>query len=229
MKLSENTVQILKNFSGINQSLLFKRGNVLKTISPLRTVFGEATISENFIKEFAIYDLNKFLAKISLYKEPLLSFDDDKVNIMTEDKKKSDYIKYCSPKVMIIPPEKGLTLENPDCKFSVSQEDLEWMRRSAGISGSPNFVFESDGSSIYFLAADVKDDAADQSKIEIGTVSDSKVFRVVLKVENFKLLDGSYDIAISKRGQSCLAQFKHKTLPIVYYIAVEAADSSFGE
>ena len=99
------------------------------------------------------------------------------------------------------------------------------MKRSAGISGSPNFVFESDGESIQFLATDVKDDSADQSKIEIGT-GDGTKFKVVMKVENFKLMDGSYDVAIAKKG---LAQFKHKTIPITYYIAIEAANSSFGE
>ena len=225
MKLSEDTVHILKNFSGINQSLQFKQGNTLRTISPLSTIFVEATIGETFPKEFAIFDLNKLLAKVSLYKEAELSFDDDKVHISTDNKKKSDYIKYCSPKVIVVPPEKNIVLNNPDCSFSLSQEDLDWMRKSAGISGSPNFVFESDGSTIYFIATDVKDDSADQSKIEIGT-SDGTKFRVVMKVENFKLLDGSYDVNISKKG---LAQFKHKTVAINYYIAIEAASSTFGE
>lgn len=225
MKLSEDTVNVLKNFSSINQSLQFKAGSVLKTISPLKTIFVEATVGENFPKEFALYDLNKLLAKVSLYKDADLSFDDDKLNISTENKKKSDYIKYCSSKVIVVPPEKTINIGTPDCSFSLSQEDLEWMKRSAGISGSPNFVFESDGESIQFLATDVKDDSADQSKIEIGT-GDGTKFKVVMKVENFKLMDGSYDVAIAKKG---LAQFKHKTIPITYYIAIEAANSSFGE
>jgi len=226
MKLSENTVNILKNFSSINQSLQFKSGNVLKTISPLKTIFVEATVGETFSKEFALYDLNKLLAKVSLYKDADLSFDDDKINISTDNKKKSDYIKYCSPKVIVTPPEKQITFADSDCSFSLSQEDLDWMRKSAGISGSPNFVFESDGSTIYFIATDVKDDSADQSKIEIGNVTDGKKFRVVMKVENFKLLEGSYDVAIAKKG---LAQFKHKSVSITYYIAIEAASSTFGE
>ena len=223
MKLSENTVTVLKNFSSINQSLQFKSGNVLKTISPLKTIFVEATVGENFPKEFALYDLNKLLAKVSLYKDAELSFDDDKINI--SQNKKSDYIKYCSPKVIVTPPEKSIVFNDPDCSFTLSHEDLEWMRKSAGISGSPNFIFESDGSTIFFIATDVKDDSADQSKIEIGTGDNTK-FRVVMKAENFKLLDGSYDVAIAKKG---LAQFKHKTIPITYYIAIEAANSTFGE
>lgn len=226
MKLSDSTVQVLKNFSGINQSLQFKEGNTLKTISPLKTIFVEAAVTESFPKEFALYDLNKLLAKVSLYKDAELSFDDDKLNISTDNKKKSDYIKYCSPQVIVRPPEKSITFTDPDCSFSLSQEDLDWMRKSAGISGSPNFVFESDGSTIYFIATDVKDDSADQSKIEIGTVENGKTFKVVMKVENFKLLEGSYDVAIAKKG---LAQFKHKTVDITYYIAIEAASSSFGD
>ena len=225
MKLSEGTVAILKNFSTVNQSLQFKAGNTLKTISPLKTIFVEATVEENFTKEFALYDLNKLLAKVSLYKEAHLGFDDDKINISTENKKKSDYIKYCSPKIIIVPPEKSISIGEADCSFSLSQEDLDWMKRSAGISGSPNFIFESDGDTIQFVATDVKDDSADQSKIEIGT-GDGTKFKVVMKVENFKLMDGSYDVAIAKKG---LAQFKHKSIPIVYYIAIEAASSTFGE
>ena len=107
MKLSDDTVQVLKNFSGINQSLQFKSGNTLKTISPLKTIFVEATVGESFPKEFALYDLNKLLAKVSLYKDAELSFDDDKLNISAN--KKSDYIKYCSPKVIVTPPEKAIT------------------------------------------------------------------------------------------------------------------------
>ena len=222
MKLSENTINVLKNFSGINQSLQFKKGKVLKTISPLRTIFVEATVDEDFSQEFALFDLNKLLAKVSLYKDAELDFGDDKISI--KDKNKSDYIKYCSPKVIVVPPEKSITLGAPDCSFSLSKEDLDWMRKSAGISGSPNFIFESDGESINFIATDIKDDAADQSKIEIAKAEDGKKFRVVMKVENFKLLDGSYDVSIAKKG---LAMFKHKSVNITYYIAIEAASSTF--
>ena len=99
------------------------------------------------------------------------------------------------------------------------------MRKSAGISGSPNFVFESDGDTITFTATDVKDTAADQSTIEIGAGNGTK-FKVVMKVENFKLMDGSYDVSVAKKG---LAQFKNKDVAITYFIAIEAAASTFGE
>jgi hypothetical protein len=224
MKLSDSTINVLKNFSGINQSLQIKKGNVIKTISPLRTVYVEATVSENFTKEFALYDLNKLLAKVSLYKEAELDFESDKISITTQNKKKADSIKYCSPQVIVVPPEKSISLGDTDCSFTITSEDLEWMRKSAGISGSPNFVFESDGDTINFIATDVKDDSADKSSIELCEGDGSK-FKVVMKVENFKLMDGSYDVSVAKKG---LAKFKHKTIDITYYIAIEAAQSKFG-
>jgi hypothetical protein len=225
MKLSDDTINVLKNFSGINQSLQFKAGNTLRTISPLKTIFVEATVGETFSKEFALYDLNKLLAKVSLYKGADVSFGDDKITIATENKKKSDYIKYCSPKVIVVPPEKSISLGVADCSFSLSQEDIDWMKKSAGISGSPNFIFESDGDTVYFIATDVKDDSSDQSKIEIGAGNGSK-FHVVMKVENFKLMDGSYEVSIAKKGLAC---FKHTSVAINYFIAIEAASSTFGE
>jgi hypothetical protein len=224
MKLSDNTIAVLKNFSTINQSLQFKNGKTLRTISPLKTIFVEATVEEDFTSTFCLFDLNKLLAKISLYKDAELGFETDRLTIATADKKKSDSIKYCSEKVIVTPPEKQIVLDDPDCEFSLSKEDLEWMRRSAGISGSPNFVFESDGSTITFMATDLKDDSSDQSRIEIGT-SDKK-FRVAMKVENFKMMDGSYDVAVSKKG---LSRFKNKDVDITYFIAIEAANSKFGE
>jgi hypothetical protein len=223
MKLSSDTVEILKNFSTINQSLLFKKGNVLSTISPLKTVLAEAQIAETIPEEFAIYDLNKFLAKLSLYKNCDLQFDSDKVRFVSEDGKRSDYIKYCSAKVIVTPPEKKLNIGTADCSFDLTKEDLEWQRKSAGISGSPNFVFKSDGSNVYLVSTDVKDDSADLSKTEIAS-SDGSKFEVVMKVENFKVIDDAYGVEISKRG---LAKFSNKNKKIEYYIAIESAQSKF--
>lgn len=225
MKLSEDTVNVLKNFSGINQSIQFRSGNVLRTISPLKTVYAEATIGDNLPKECSIYDLNKLLAKISLQKDAELQFDDDKIVITSQSKKRSDSVKYCSPKTIVAPPEKSLTLDDPDYTFVLSQEDLDWMRRSAGISGSPIFKFESDGSSVNFIALDPKNDASDVSRIEIAQGDGKSVYSVAMKVENFKMMEGSYDVAIAKKG---LVQFKHREKSVTYYVAIEAKDSTFG-
>jgi hypothetical protein len=227
MKLSDNTISVLKNFSTINQSLLFKTGNVIKTLSVLKTVFAEVTVDENFDKDFALYDLNKLLAKLSLYKDADIALESDRLIVSTDNKKKSDYIKYCSPQTIVSPPNyKSVSINSVDCSFKLEKEDLDWMRRSAGISSSPHFVFESDGQKILFTATDVDDDSADQSKIELGTATSRNKFRVVLKVENIKLIDGSYNVEVSKKG---VAKFTHTQLPLHYVIAIESKSSTFEE
>ena len=224
MKLSTETIEVLKNFSTINQSILVKQGSVLKTMSPLKTIFVEAAVTEQFPRDFALYDVNKLLAKISLDKNSEITFESDRVVVATNDNRNFSFSKYCSPQVIVAPPDKGINLGAADCEFTLEQADLDWMRKSAGISGSPNFIFESDGESIHFMAWDVKDDAADLSRIKIAD-GDGTKFRVVMKVENFKLVDGSYDVKIAKKG---LALFAHKTKPIKYFIAIEAGQSTFG-
>lgn len=224
MKLSAETIEVLKNFSTINQSILFKAGNTLSTISNIKTILASAEIAESFPNEFAIYDLNKFLAKHSLYKDCDLEFEEDRVVFKSQDKRRSDYIKYCSPKVIVAPQaDKKLTVSDPDCEFDLSKEDLEWQRKSASISGSPNFVFKSDGKRISLVSTDVKDNSSDVSETQISKGNGS-IFEVVMKVEYFKMLDGDYTVEISRRG---LARFKNKTRNIVYYVAIESAQSKF--
>jgi hypothetical protein len=224
MKLSAETIEVLKNFSGINQSLLFKEGNSLSTMSNIKTILASADIAESFPKEFAIYDLNKFLAKHSLYKDCNLVFEDDRVVFKSQDNRRSDYIKYCSPKVITSPQsDKKLSVGDPDCTFDLSQTDLDWQRKSAGISGSPHFVFKSDGKQISLISTDVKDNSSDVSETKIADGNGS-VFEVVMKVEYFKMLDGDYSVEISRRG---LARFTHKTRNVVYYVAIESAQSKF--
>lgn len=222
MKLSADTIEILKNYSSINQSLLFRSGSTLSTISNVKTILSIAEVAETFPMDFTIYDLNKFLAKLSLYKDCDLNFENDRVVFVSGNKKRRDFIKYCSPKVIVTPPEKRLVLDDPDCSFELTQGDLEWQRKSAGISGSPNFIFKSDGKVIKLVSTDIKDDSSDVSETEIG-VSD-KVFNVVMKVEYFKMIDGDYQVDIAKKG---LARFTHKTKKIVYYIAIESVQSTF--
>lgn len=224
MKLSQETLEVLKNFSSINQSLLIKSGNTLSTISNLRTILSIAHVEETFPTEFAIYDLNKFLAKHSLYRDDCnLEFEDDRVVFQSSNKRRHDYIKYCSPKVIVSPPDKKLAVDDPDFSFDLSHVDLEWQRRSAGISGSPNFIFRANGEDIKLVSTDVKDDSSDISETVISETK-GVTFNIVMKAEYFKILEGDYAVDISRRG---LAKFTHKSRNIVYFIAIESAQSTF--
>ena len=223
MKLTDKTIEILKNFVNLNQSIQFKIGNVIKTITPTKTVFSIAEIEESFPNDFAIYDLNKFLAKVSLYKDCELEFEEDRVIFRTPDKRKFDYIKYSSPKVISAPPDGEIRLDNPEHEFKLSREDLLWQKKSAGISGSPFMIFRGDGKHIYLENTDLKDDSSDLSSTTIG--SSKEEFLYAIKVENWKMMDGSYNIKLAKG----MAKFENTetTKKLEYYIAIESSLSKF--
>jgi len=224
MKLSEQTIEILKNYATLNQSLMFRKGSVLTTITPTSTVYASSRVVESFPFDFGIYDLNRLLSKLSLYRDCELAFDKDRLIIKSADGRRTDYIKYSSPKIMILPPsDKTVTLDDPDHEFELSQEDLLWQRKSAGISNSPYIVFRGDGKHIYIQSNDPDDDSSDMSSTKIGKTD--KTFSFVIKLENWKMLDGSYRVKL-RGGKRGLSKFEHKDKPIEYFIAVESALSN---
>ena len=58
MKLSTETLNILKSFSAINNGIEFKQSNKLKTISPSRALLAEVTLKDTFPDSFCVEDLN---------------------------------------------------------------------------------------------------------------------------------------------------------------------------
>jgi hypothetical protein len=218
MKLSEATVEILKNFATINGSLQFRKGSVLTTITTGKTILATARVAESFPFDFAIYDLNKLLAKLSQYKDGELDLQTDRVVFKSADNRRTDYIKYSSPKVMILPdPNKKISLDNPEHEFLLSSEDLTWQRKSAGISASPYLIFRGDGKKVLLQTTDLKDDSSDLSSTEIGKTTETFVYAI--KIENLKMIDGSYRVKLAKG----LSKFEHTEKSVEYYVAVETA------
>ena len=113
MKLSENTLTILKNFAGINQSILVKKGNKLRTISIAKNILSEAEILEEFPRDFAIYDLNQFLNGLSLHQDPDLDFSGETHITIRDGKRRVKYF-YSDPNVIVSPPEKQINLPSKD-------------------------------------------------------------------------------------------------------------------
>lgn len=215
MKLSELTVEILKNFATLNQSLQFRKGSDIATITTGKTILATAKVAENFPFDFAIYDLNKLLAKLSLYRDAEIEFEQDGVVFKSGDKRRTDYIIYSSPKVITAPPDKKLALDDPEHEFELSAEDLNWQRKSAGISASPFMIFNGDGKEITIRSTDVKDGSSDLSSTVIGKTKSK--FTYVIKIENWKFLDGSYRVKLRKG----LSKFEHTEKPVEYYVAIE--------
>ena len=220
MKLSDKTLSVLKNFSSINQSILFKQGNKLRTISVMKNILAEATITEEFPKDFGIYDLNQFLNGMNLHKSPELDFANEGYVMIREGKMRSKYF-FADESVIITPPEKGIALPTEDVCFELSTEQLDRLLKAAAVYQLPDLSVVGDAGVVKLVVRDKKNDTSNDFSIVVAETEDVFVFN--FKVENIKILPGTYEVVVS---QKLLSRFVSKNHDLCYYIAMEP-DSTF--
>jgi hypothetical protein len=221
MKLSENTLTILKNFSGINQSILVKQGNTLKTISIAKNILAEAQITEEFSRDFAIYDLNQFLNGLSLHQDPDLDFSDDSHITIREGKRRVKYF-YADPNVIVSPPEKQIKLPSKDVCFQLETGATEKLVKAAAVYQLPDISAIGGAGVIRLVVRDKKNDTSNEYSIVVGETD--KEFTFNFKVENLsKIISGAYDVVLSEK---LLSQFTNTKYNLSYWIAMEP-DSTF--
>ena len=221
MKLSDSTLSLLKNFSSINQSILFKEGNKLRTISVMKNILAEATVSEDFTKDFGVYDLNQFLNGLSLYQNPELDFKNDGYVVMKEGKSRSKYF-FADPNVIVSPPDKDISLPSEDVCFEVSTDQLDKLLKASSIYQSPDLSAIGENGVIKLVVRDKKNDTSNDYSVIVGETDNEFCFN--FKVENIKILPGTYEVVVS---QKLLSRFTAKNSDLTYYIAMEP-DSTFG-
>ena len=220
MKLSDKTLSLLKNFSTINQSILFKKGTKLSTISVMKNILAEATIEDELPKDFGIYDLGQFLNGLSLHNDPELDFQDDSYVVIKEGRSRSKYF-FADPQVIVTPPEKQMTLPSEDVAFDLSTDQLDKLLKAAGIYQLPDWAVVGKNGVVKIQVRDKKNDTSNDFAITVGETDDS--FEFNFKVENIKILPGTYDVVVSQR---LLSRFTSKNQDLTYYIALEP-DSTF--
>ena len=221
MKLSDKTISVLKNFSSINQSILFKEGNKLRTISVMKNILAEATVSEDFSKDFGIYDLNQFLNGLSLHSSPELDFANEGYVVIREGRSRSKYF-FADPNVIVTPPDKAITLPSEDVCFELSTDQLDKLLKAAAVYQLPDISAVGEAGVIKLVVRDKKNDTSNNHEIVVGETDSKFVFN--FKVENIKVLPGTYEVVVS---QKLLSRFTSKNHDLTYYIALEP-DSTFG-
>ena len=221
MKLSDNTLTILKNFAGINNSILVKQGRQLRTISVAKNILAEASIEEQFPRDFAIYDLNQFLNGLGLHQDPDLDFSPDSYITIKEGKRRVKYF-YADPNVIISPPEKEITLPSEDVHFQLESTSLEKLLKAAAVYQLPDLSAVGENGVVKLVVRDKKNDTSNESAITVGETDKEFVFN--FKVENIKIIPGAYDVIVSSK---LLSKFSNTRFDLKYYIALEP-DSTFG-
>ena len=223
MKLSDKTINLLKNFSNINQSLLFKQGNKLRTISVMKNILAEATVEEEFPKDFGIYDLPQFLnSVVVLYNNAEFDFANDNHVVIKEGRMRSKYF-FADPSVIVTPPqEEKITLPSEDVTFEVSTEQLDKLLKAASLYQLSDLAVVGGDGVVKLLVRDKKNDTSNSFSVTVDETD--KVFSFNFKVENIKILPGTYNVVVSSK---LLSRFSSKNHDLVYYIALEP-DSTIG-
>lgn len=226
MKLSSNTMNVLKNFATINEGIFVKPGNVIETISKQKNILAKAELSEQFDKEFGIHDLNNFLAQLTLSKDasPEIEIEDKNIIIKSLSGRSSTKYRKASKETILTPPDKKVNMDNSEINFTIQSADFEWISRVASALGSPNIAFVSDGENLNVETFDMKDDASHVNSTNIGK-GQGKKYRMVFSSENLKLIPGAYTVTISSKG---IGHFKNTNLPVEYWITTETGSKYEG-
>ena len=225
MKLSEHTTSVLKNFASINQNLVIKEGKTISTMSAMKNIVAKAEVDEDFPREIAIYDLNEFLAALSLFTNPVLDFSENYVMI-TEEGKTGNSLKYFySDPSVVTTPRSEITMPETEVKFSLDSGDLSKVQRAASVIGSPDLVLEKNGTGSYLTVKDKKNDTANNYSLDVDAEGNGE-YNFFFKVENLKLLPTNYDVNVSSKN---ISHFKSQAGNAVeYWIALEP-ESSYSE
>tara|TARA_B100000686_G_scaffold153644_1_gene161109 strand:- start:94 stop:759 length:666 start_codon:yes stop_codon:yes gene_type:complete len=221
MKLSDKTLTILKNFAGINNSILVKEGTQLRTMSVAKNILAEAEIEEDFPRQFGVYDLNQFLNGLSLHQDPDMDFGEESYLTIREGRRKVKYF-YADPQVIISPPDKQITLPSEDVHFQLESTALDKLLKAAAVYQLPDLCVVGEAGVVKIVVRDKKNDTSNSYSVDVGETD--KEFSFNFKVENIKIIPGSYDVAVSSK---LLSEFKNSTYNLKYYIALEP-DSTFG-
>ena len=215
MKLSDRTVNLLRNFSTINQSILFKQGTKLRTISVMKNILAEANVDEDFPQEFGVYDLGQFLNSLSLFQEPELNFTGESFVTVKEGKQRSKYF-FADPSVIVSPPDKSITLPTVDVEFTLKSAQLGRLLKAAAVYHLTDLSIVGDGKEIKLKVHDRKNETSNDFSIIVGVTD--KTFELHFKVENIKIVPGTYDVRVSRK---LLSEFKSSEYDLTYYIALE--------
>lgn len=218
MKISNETLAILKNFASINTNIFFRQGSVVSTISSADSIFARAKIKESIPNEFAVYDLNSLLSTLTLVENQDVSFEDNKL-VISSERGTFEYF-YSSPDVVKKAPE--TTIDHVSVfSFKLSAEDIQMIMKAANVTKAPNISIVCKNQNVSLIVGDRKNNSSNNYKKSIGTAFNN--FDIIFAVENFRVIPDAYEITVAKMetGKAKFLYFKHESRDLEYWIAAE--------
>jgi len=219
--LSRKTLDVLKNFSTINSSIVFRKGSTVRTISNAENILAKFTGEEVFPVDFAIYDLSQFLSGISLFSDPQLEFDNENFVSIRGGRQSARYF-FSDPEITPkSAPEKNVKFPGSDLQFSLTGEDLIALQKASAVYSLPDLTFQSiEGhDEIKLILRDKENDTSNTYDITVAG-STTGTYTLDLKIENIRLLPGDYTVKVS---QHLISEWTNVNTDLTYYIALEPA------
>lgn len=217
VKVSDDLTKILKNFSTINKSIVIEPGNVVSTLSVNKNILAKATVTEEFSKQVAIYDLGVFLGGVSLFDAPVFDLQSDSfVTVQNEKGRAKSRYYYADPEIIVKPPSKDIQLPSVDVEFDLPQEDLQKLLSASSVYHVPDLCVYSEDERIQVSVRDKKNDTSNSFNVTVGETEED--FCYCFKVENLRMIPGNYRVEISK---SNVALFTNRDYDVKYWIALE--------
>ena len=217
--LSKTTLDVLKNFSTINSSIVFRQGSTVRTISNAENILAKFTGEEIFPTDFAIYDLSQFLSGISLFDNPQLEFTSGDFVSIRGGRQSAKYY-FSDPEITLkSAPEKNVKFPGSDIEFSLTAEDLVNIQKASAVYGLPDLTFYSEEGSntIKLILRDKENDTSNTYDLSLkGTATGT--FSLDLKIENIRVLPSDYTVKVS---QHLISEWTSQDVDLKYYIALE--------
>lgn len=224
MKISQETLTILKNFATINKGIVLRKNKPLETVSEQENIYAIAEIKESFPCDIGIYDLSEFLGTLSLFQTPVLDFGKDSQShfvIIKEEAGKST-VKYRFDDISLITsPTEGYEIPSVEVEFNLSQSDIQKIKQACGILSLEDIVISSDGNAVSVIARDPKNKLSNFYELDVSLDSNGRKFEFVVKADNLKLIQGEYNVKASKAGSALFSNGKN----LSYLIALEESST----
>ena len=217
MELSENTLQVLRNFASIHSNIVIQEGNVLRTVSEAKTVLARSEIDIEFPASFGVYDLSEFLSVLNLVDSPRIAFEEKFLTISDGSGRSSVKYFYSDPS-MLTTSNKDVSMPDPDVSFRLDQETMSRIKRAASVFGHTEVAVTKEDGVIILTVLNNEDPTSNTLKIAVDGNSDAEDFKMIFNINNLKMIDGDYDVYLSSK---LISRFVNTESNVEYWVALQ--------
>lgn len=216
MKISTDTLNVLRNFSTINSNLVISEGSNISTISESKTILAEANVSEYFPQDIGIYDLSEFLSVVGLMSDPELIFEESSMVIQSGNQK----IRYFFSEMEILTrPSKKIAMPDVDVPFTITEENLNQIRKASSVLRHNELLISNETGELTASVVNSKDPTSNSYVLVLDADADfDSKFNFYISIPNLKLLPGDYSVNISSK---LISQWINNDTDVNYFVALE--------